>query len=171
MKAKFVYPVASLLSILLLSCGDGVSSSPEKSSVSIAELTLLDPIERHVMVDESLNLDGHEVSVKYDNGKKENKTLGPGDYTIELDTSLPKASVKASITLFAQKKISLDVSVCAPSEEVEIASGKIEGINNKIKVIRNQAYGIPDDEYFFLKVMDASRRTYVRNPKSHKLLH
>ena len=52
-----------------------------------------------------------------------------------------------------------------------IASGKIEGINNKIKVIRNQAYGIPDDEYFFLKVMDASRRTYIRNPKSHKLLH
>ena len=52
-----------------------------------------------------------------------------------------------------------------------IASGKIEGINNKIKVIRNQAYGIPDDEYFFLKVMDASRRPYVRNPKSHKLLH
>ena len=51
------------------------------------------------------------------------------------------------------------------------ASGKIEGINNKIKVTRNQAYGIPDDEYFFLKVMDASRRPYVRNPKSHKLLH
>ncbi|MBR4334180.1 MAG: ISL3 family transposase [Clostridia bacterium] len=54
---------------------------------------------------------------------------------------------------------------------LKISSGKIEGINNKIKVIRNQAYGIPDDEYFFLKVMDASRRTYTRNPQSHKLLH
>ena len=54
---------------------------------------------------------------------------------------------------------------------LQIASGKIEGINNKIKVIRNQSYGIPDDEYFFLKVMDASCRPYVRNPKSHKLLH
>ena len=52
-----------------------------------------------------------------------------------------------------------------------IASGKIEGINNKIKVIRNQAYGIPDDEYFFLKIMDASRKAYVRNPKAHKILH
>lgn len=52
-----------------------------------------------------------------------------------------------------------------------IASGKIEGIKNKIKVIRNQAYGIPDDEYFFLKIMDASRKNYVRNPKAHKLLH
>ena len=54
---------------------------------------------------------------------------------------------------------------------LQIASGEIEGINNKIKVIRNQSYGIPDDEYFLLKVMDASCRPYVRNPKSHKLLH
>ena len=54
---------------------------------------------------------------------------------------------------------------------LQIASEKIEGINNKIKVIRNQAYGIPDDEYFFLKVMDASHRTYVGNPKIHKLMH
>ena len=54
---------------------------------------------------------------------------------------------------------------------IRIASGRIEGINNKIKVVRRQAYGIPDDEYFFLKVMDASRRTYIRNPKSHKVLH
>ena len=52
-----------------------------------------------------------------------------------------------------------------------IASGKIEGINNKIKAIRNQAYGIPDDEYFFLKIMDTSRKAYVRNPKAHKILH
>ena len=52
-----------------------------------------------------------------------------------------------------------------------IASGKIEGINNKIKVIRNQAYGIPDNQYFFLKIMDASRKAYVRNPKAHKILH
>jgi transposase len=52
-----------------------------------------------------------------------------------------------------------------------ISSGKIEGINNKIKTIRRQAYGIPDDEYFFLKVIDASYRTYVRNPKSHMFSH
>lgn len=37
-----------------------------------------------------------------------------------------------------------------------ITSGKIEGINNKIKTLRRQAYGIPDDEYFFLKVIDSS---------------
>ena len=41
--------------------------------------------------------------------------------------------------------------------EYNISSGKIEGINNKIKTLRRQAYGYPDDEYFFLKVMDMSR--------------
>lgn len=39
----------------------------------------------------------------------------------------------------------------------KISSGKIEGINNKIKTLRRQAYGYPDDEYFFLKLLDISR--------------
>ena len=51
----------------------------------------------------------------------------------------------------------------------KISSGKIEGINNKIKTLRRQAYGLPDDEYFFLKLFDASRVSYERNPKSHKI--
>lgn len=50
----------------------------------------------------------------------------------------------------------------------KISSGKIEGINNKIKTLRRQAYGYLDDEYFFLKLIDMSRNTYVRNVKSHK---
>ena len=50
-----------------------------------------------------------------------------------------------------------------------ISAGKIEGINNKIKTLRRQGYGYPDDEYFFLKLFDMSRRDYVRNPKSHKI--
>ena len=54
---------------------------------------------------------------------------------------------------------------------IRISSGKIEGINNKIKVLRRQAYGYNDDEYFFLKILDASKRSYVRNPSSPKLLH
>ena len=37
-----------------------------------------------------------------------------------------------------------------------ISTGPVEGINNKIKTIRRQHYGIPDDEYFFLKIIDAS---------------
>lgn len=52
-----------------------------------------------------------------------------------------------------------------------ISSGKIEGVNNKIKTLRRQAYGYLDDDYFFLKIMDASRKKYVRNPQSHQLSH
>lgn len=40
---------------------------------------------------------------------------------------------------------------------IKVSSGKIEGINNKIKTLRRQAYGYPDDEYFFLKLIDMSR--------------
>lgn len=49
------------------------------------------------------------------------------------------------------------------------SSGKVEGINNLIKTIRRTGYGYPDDDYFFLKIMDASRRTYVRNEKSNRI--
>ena len=38
-----------------------------------------------------------------------------------------------------------------------ISSGIVEGTNRKIKTIRWQAYGLPDDEYFFLKIIDATR--------------
>jgi transposase len=31
-------------------------------------------------------------------------------------------------------------------------TGLLEGINNKIKVIKRMAYGFRDDEYFFLKI-------------------
>lgn len=51
----------------------------------------------------------------------------------------------------------------------DISAGKIEGINNKIKTLRRQGYGYPDDEYFFLKLFDMSRRKYERNPRSHKI--
>ena len=47
-------------------------------------------------------------------------------------------------------------------------AGKIEGLNNKIKTLRRQGYGYPDDEYFFLKIFDISRRDYDRNPASHR---
>lgn len=48
-----------------------------------------------------------------------------------------------------------------------ISSGRIEGINNKIKTLRRKGYGYPDDDYFFLKIFDVSRKPYVRNPSSH----
>ncbi len=51
-----------------------------------------------------------------------------------------------------------------------ISSGKLEGTNNLAKVIKRNAYGYVDDEYFFLKLMDASRRPYYK-PRSPRFLH
>lgn len=42
--------------------------------------------------------------------------------------------------------------------KARISNGRVEGVNNLIKTVRRQAYGYGDDEYFFLKIMDASRR-------------
>ncbi|WP_417305491.1 transposase [Ellagibacter isourolithinifaciens] len=49
-----------------------------------------------------------------------------------------------------------------------ISSGKVEGANDRIETIRRQGYGYLDDEYFFPKVIDSSRRRYVEDPKSHR---
>ena len=51
----------------------------------------------------------------------------------------------------------------------KISTGKIEGINQKIKTLRRHGYGYPDDEYFFLKIIDMSRKKYVRNQPSHRI--
>ncbi|MEA5032632.1 MAG: transposase, partial [Sphaerochaeta sp.] len=48
-----------------------------------------------------------------------------------------------------------------------ISSGKLEGTNNLIKTIRRKAYGFQDTQYFFLKIMEASRRPKARY-QSHK---
>lgn len=39
-----------------------------------------------------------------------------------------------------------------------ISTGRIEGINNRIKTMRRMSYGFRDDEYLFLKIIDASHR-------------
>lgn len=52
---------------------------------------------------------------------------------------------------------------------IPISSGRMEGINNKFNTLHRQAYGFPDDEYFFLKPINASRKESVRNPVAYKL--
>ena len=49
--------------------------------------------------------------------------------------------------------------ICAHAR-FPVTSGRVEGTNNMIKTLRRRHYGLPDDEYFFLKAMDASRRKY-----------
>ena len=41
---------------------------------------------------------------------------------------------------------------------LQISTGKVEGTNQMIKTLRRTGYGYPDDEYFFLKIIDSSRR-------------
>lgn len=50
-----------------------------------------------------------------------------------------------------------------------ISSGKVEGVNAMIKGCRRTAYGYGDDDYFFLKIMDASRKDRTLYSKSPKL--
>lgn len=50
-----------------------------------------------------------------------------------------------------------------------ITNGKLEGTNNLVKTIRRQSYGFRDTQYFFWKIMEASRRPYLRY-KSHRIL-
>lgn len=50
-----------------------------------------------------------------------------------------------------------------------ISTSKVEGLNNKIKTVRRQGYGYPDDDYFFLKLFDASRRRPAQIPLSHNI--
>ena len=51
-----------------------------------------------------------------------------------------------------------------------ISSGRVEGVNNLIKTVRRQGYGYRDDDYFFLKIMDASRRTNTSERESRKVM-
>lgn len=43
----------------------------------------------------------------------------------------------------------------------KVTTGKLEGINNKIKTIRRNAYGYRDFEYFFLNIIDSSMKNHA----------
>ena len=58
------------------------------------------------------------------------------------------------ITGFLEKHLDGVISYA----EYPISNGKVEGINQKIKTIRRKIYGLPDDEYFLIKLFDASRQ-------------
>ncbi len=50
-----------------------------------------------------------------------------------------------------------------------ISSGKLEGTNNLIKPIRRKAYGSRDTEYFFLKILEVSRKPMIRFQSDKKM--
>ena len=46
--------------------------------------------------------------------------------------------------------------------DYRISSGKVEGVNNKIKTIKRQAYGFRDDDYFKLRVLSMHDDIYAK---------
>ena len=48
--------------------------------------------------------------------------------------------------------------------ECRITSGKVEGTVRKIKFIRTLGFGYPDDDYFFLNIIDGTRKNPRKNP-------
>ncbi|MGE0074950.1 MAG: hypothetical protein AB7S52_06960 [Sphaerochaetaceae bacterium] len=65
---------------------------------------------------------------------------------------------------------SLTLTMHQPCAYHSISSRKLEGMNNLAKVIKRYTYGFVDDEYYFLKLMAASRRLYYK-PLSPRFLH
>ena len=53
----------------------------------------------------------------------------------------------------------------------QITTGKVEGTNNMIKTLRRRHYGIPDDDYLFLKIMDDHGRVKKVIPLKYLLSH
>jgi len=153
---------------------------------SEASLTIVEEgglFNRNKVVRKGGNLDRYEALLK------ENKLLFTAD--------LVKEKLSAAFKLTSEYKMAVQIDeiidLCRATENshfcwfarllerhiegiiahatYSISSGKIEGINNMIKTLRRQGYGYPDDDYFFLKIIDASHKAYERNPKSHKILH
>lgn len=46
--------------------------------------------------------------------------------------------------------------------DYRISNGKVEGVNNKIKTIKRQAYGFRDDEYFKLRILSMHDDIYAK---------
>ena len=62
-------------------------------------------------------------------------------------------------SLWFVRLLSIDIEGIITHAIYKITNGKIEGINQRIKTLRRKCYGLPNDLYFFLKLMHESRLT------------
>jgi len=67
---------------------------------------------------------------------------------------MARASRIESLAAFAKMLDSRRDGILAHCK-YKINNGRIEGTNNKIKVVKRKAYGFHDDEYFILKIKQA----------------
>ena len=52
--------------------------------------------------------------------------------------------------------------------DYKVTNSKLEGINQRTKTLRRNSYGLPDDEYFFLKLIDSSHKG-IRHEAPHRI--
>ena len=116
------------------------------------------------------------IEEAYQNLLKDNKLLFTIDFVKELIGKAYKAKKERGMKIF----INHAIRVCRTTENkhflwfarllenhmdgiishatMNISSGRVEGTNNMIKTLRRKGYGYPDDDYFFLKIIDQSRK-------------
>ena len=117
-------------------------------------------------IHQSFRKSGYEA--KYDELLKENKLF----FTADLVKEKLSYAYKLTDEILMAKEITEIINICIATDNSHFkwfsnlllghfegiiahatysnaSAGKIEGINNRIKTLRRQGYGYPDDEYFF----------------------
>ncbi len=123
-----------------------------------------------------------EIVQKGGNRKRYKELLAQNEllFTADLVKEKLRYAYEADTELKMKRRINSIISICEETENkhflwfanllqshydgiiahatYNISTGKVEGTNQMIKTLRRQSYGFHDDEYFFLKIMDASGR-------------
>lgn len=116
------------------------------------------------------------IDAQYQKLIKENELL----FTVDLVKEKLKNAYEAKTERSMRNRITRIISLCRATENkhfiwfanllekhkdgivtyasIHISTGKVEGTNQMIKTLRRTGYGYPDDDYFFLKIIDSSHR-------------
>ncbi len=137
---------------------------------------------RKVLSDAGVLFDKQEKVQQGGNRKRYKEIISQNEllFTADLVKEKLRYAYEADTELKMKRRINSVISLCEGTENThflwfsrllkthyngiishatyKISTGKVEGTNQMIKTLRRKSYGIPDDEYFFLKIMDSSRR-------------
>lgn len=123
---------------LLLSNGEDIFDSNYKTRLDNA-LAMNEPLSKAYYLKEQLREIWSQVH-------KEDAERVLEDWVKQAQESKIPQLMKMSMTLLAHRRGILAWYDC------HISTGKVEGINNKIKVMKRNAYGFRDDKYFELRL-------------------
>lgn len=123
---------------LLLSNGEDIFDSNYKTRLDNA-LAMNEPLSKAYYLKEQLREIWNQVH-------KEDAERVLKDWVKQAQESKIPQLMRMSMTLLAHRRGILAWYDC------HISTGKVEGINNKIKVVKRNAYGFRDDKYFELRL-------------------